>query len=86
MSCREEYAKLRSTVEALDAHICKFSDKKVKVSGQRARNSLLDVKKLCDSLRKIILDETKEIPVKKRPAKLKVEADDKVKKVIKKSQ
>ena len=62
----ENYEALKATIEALNTDFEKFQDKKVKAAGQRARNSLLNCKKLCDKLRKQILAEIKEIPIKHR--------------------
>jgi hypothetical protein len=61
-----KYQQLKSLVNCLDDDYKKFSERKIKVSGNRLRNSLLSCKKLCDELRKDIITEIKAIPVKKR--------------------
>ena len=64
-----KYAQLKSLVLVLDIDYEKFKEQKIKVSGTRLRNSLLTIKKLCDSLRKDIMSEIKALPVKKRVKK-----------------
>ena len=66
----ELYETLKSSVIALNLDLERFKEKKVKISGARARSMLLDIKKLCDSLRKQLLTQIKELPVKYRPEEL----------------
>jgi hypothetical protein len=65
-----EMEKLKSMITALDQDYSKFTAKNVKVSGARLRNQLLDTKKLCDALRKQVLTKMKDLPVKKKTAKV----------------
>ncbi len=65
-SMEENYRDLQALIECLNIDFDKFKEKKVKAAGQRARNNLLNTKKLCDKLRKQILEEIRSIPVKHR--------------------
>jgi hypothetical protein len=65
-SIDENYKDLQALIECLNIDMDKFQKKNVKAAGQRARNNLLNTKKLCDILRKQIITEIKEIPVKHR--------------------
>ena len=69
ISCIENYKKLKAIVSAIDVDFEKFQNKKVKASGNRVRNNLLNVKKLCDELRKQIQNEMKKLPTKHRISK-----------------
>lgn len=60
------YEMLKSLVNAMETDYKKFTDKKVKVSGNRVRNNLLNIKKLCDEIRKDIIIEMDKLPVKHR--------------------
>ena len=71
-SLEQNYEDFKSVVQMINNDYEKFHIKKVKVSGQRCRNNLLTCKKLCDSLRKDILKEMKEMPVKSRNKKVEV--------------
>ena len=71
-SLEQNYEDFKSVVQMINNDYEKFHIKKVKVSGQRCRNNLLTCKKLCDSLRKNVLDEMKEMPVKSRNKKVEV--------------
>lgn len=66
---KENYEKLCSMVKAMETDHKKFNDKKVKASGNRMRNNLLNIKKLCDEMRKEILTDMEKIPTKHRKAK-----------------
>ena len=55
-------------IVALDQDYEKFDKKKVKVAGARVRNNLLNIKKLCDILRKQVLVQIKDLPIKHRPS------------------
>ena len=68
----ENYATLKAIVESMSVDMDKFNTKKVKACGQRVRSNLLTVKKLCDVLRKQIIADIKEIPVKHRVDKSEV--------------
>ena len=63
MTSTENYEQLKATVESVQNDFEKFRDKHVKISASRARHALLDAKKLCDILRKQILEECKALPV-----------------------
>lgn len=62
----DNYNSIKSLVNSMDIDYKKFRDKKVKASGNRLRNNLLNLKKLCDEVRKEILIEMEKIPVKHR--------------------
>jgi hypothetical protein len=62
----ENYEKICSMVKAMETDHIKFSQKKVKASGNRLRNNLLNIKKLCDEMRKDILTDMAKIPTKHR--------------------
>ena len=62
----ENYKDLQALIECLNIDFDKFREKNVKAAGQRARNNLLNTKKVCDKLRKQILAQIKTIPVKHR--------------------
>ena len=66
ITTKENYDTLKATIEALSKDFSKFEDKKVKAAGQRVRNNLLNAKKLCDTLRKQIMKEMRELPTKHR--------------------
>ena len=72
-STNENYELLKSCSKALCQDYEKFNNKKIKAAGQRTRNNLLNMKKLCDQLRKQILTEMQEIPIKSRIPKEKSE-------------
>lgn len=65
-TCEENYQSLKAIVNAIDTDFKKFKLKKVKASGNRVRNNLLNIKKLCDELRKQIQEDIKAIPTKHR--------------------
>lgn len=60
------YELIKSIVSAIDQDFEKFNSKKIKIAGSRIRNNLLNCKKLCDKLRKQILNNIKELPIKHR--------------------
>ena len=62
----ENYDNLKAVITALTQDYEKFKSKKVKAAGQRVRNGLLNTKKLCDTLRKQVLADIREIPIKHR--------------------
>ena len=62
----ENYDNLKAVIMALTSDYEKFNKKKVKAAGQRVRSSLLNTKKLCDTLRKQVKEEIATIPVKHR--------------------
>lgn len=62
----ENYENLKAVILALGQDYEKFKSKKVKVAGARVRNNLLNTKKLCDTLRKQVLAQIKELPIKHR--------------------
>lgn len=65
-SVDENYKSLQATIECLNLDFDKFNQKKVKAAGQRVRNNLLNIKKLCDKIRKQILEDIRELPVRHR--------------------
>lgn len=62
----ENYDNLKAVITALTNDYEKFKKKKVKAAGQRVRASLLNTKKLCDTLRKQVKEEISSIPIKHR--------------------
>ena len=66
MTSKENYEQLRATIDTIQSDFEKFEAKKIKAAGQRVRNHLLNAKKLCDVLRKQIIDETRGLPTKHR--------------------
>ena len=75
----ENYENLKAVITALTNDYDKFKEKKVKAAGQRVRASLLNTKKLCDTLRKQVKEEINSIPIKHRsksPVKSSSESDD----------
>ena len=62
----ENYETLKATADAMTSDFDKFNSKKIKAAGQRVRSNLLTIKKLCDTLRKQIIADIKEIPIKHR--------------------
>ena len=62
----ENYDNLKAVITALTNDYEKFKQKKVKAAGQRVRASLLNTKKLCDTLRKQVKEEITAIPIKHR--------------------
>ena len=62
----ENYENLKAVITALTNNYEKFKEKKVKAAGQRIRASLLNTKKLCDTLRKQVKEEITAIPIKHR--------------------
>ena len=69
----ENYEALKATVDAMTSDFEKFNTKKIKAAGQRARSNLLTIKKLCDKLRKQIIVDIKDIPIKHR-----IDTDDEI--------
>ena len=62
----ENYENLKAVITALTQDYEKFKTKKVKAAGQRVRASLLNTKKLCDIIRKQVMEEIRAIPIKHR--------------------
>ena len=65
-SMTDNYKDLQALIECLNLDFEKFNTKKVKAAGQRSRNSLLNCKKLCDTIRKQILSDMKQLPIRHR--------------------
>ena len=65
----DNYDNLKAVIMALTQDYEKFKTKKVKVAGARVRNNLLNCKKICDTMRKQVLEQIKELPVKHRQPK-----------------
>jgi hypothetical protein len=65
-SIDENYENLKAVITALTNDYEKFKQKKVKAAGQRVRASLLNTKKLCDTLRKQVKEDMTAIPIKHR--------------------
>jgi|TARA_R110000823_G_scaffold177628_1_gene310188 hypothetical protein len=62
----DNYNNLKAVIMALTQDYEKFKTKKVKVAGARVRNNLLNCKKICDIMRKQVLEQIKELPIKHR--------------------
>lgn len=62
----ENYENLKAVITALTQDYEKFKSKKVKAAGQRVRASLLNTKKLCDIMRKQVIEDIRTIPIKHR--------------------
>ena len=62
----DNYETLKATCDAMTSDFEKFNSKKIKACGQRVRSNLLTIKKLCDTLRKQIIKDINEIPIKHR--------------------
>ena len=69
----KNYDNLLLVVDSMKPDYTNFITNNNKAAGVRMRGSLLASKKICDSTRKEILATIKSIPVKHRPAKLKIE-------------
>ena len=63
---KENYELLKSNVDSMNSDFEKFNNKKIKVAGSRFRNSLLNCKKLCDTLRKQVTENISTLPIKHR--------------------
>jgi hypothetical protein len=73
----ENYEQMKGLVNSLSIEMDKLQNKKIKSSGLRVRASLLDIKRLCDTMRKQILVDVKAMPVRPRKKK-EVVAEDEV--------
>lgn len=62
----ENYDNLKAVITALSQDYDKFKTKRVKAAGQRVRSGLLHSKKLCDTLRRQVLELIRQIPIKHR--------------------
>ena len=67
---QEDIAIIRSYLDDLEEHMSKLQEKKVKSSGAKARGVLLKIKTLAHEMRKQVLLDVKEIPVKKSKKKV----------------
>ena len=72
----ENYDNLKAVITALNQDYEKFKSKKVKIAGQRVRNGLLNTKKLCDILRKQVLTDIREMPIKHRKSAIEEEKEE----------
>lgn len=73
----ENYEILCALVKASEIDFEQFQTSHVKACGNRVRHNLLNVKKLCDTLRKQILEDTKVMPNNKREPKQEDKQDEK---------
>jgi hypothetical protein len=69
----ENYKALKATIIVCDTDYDRFTQDRVKVSAGRLRGNLLAVKKLCDVVRKQVLEDLKALPSKSRVKKSVVE-------------
>ena len=65
-----KFSEIKALIGSAEFELKKFESKKIKSSGSKVRAALLDIKKLCDSLRKDIQAEIKAIPKKERKVKM----------------
>jgi hypothetical protein len=65
----ENYKALKSTIIVCDTDYDRFTQDMIKVSAGRLRGNLLAVKKLCDVVRKQVLEDLKALPSKPRAKK-----------------
>ena len=66
MTSQIQYDNLKNSIMSIQNDFDKFQERKIKVSGQRVRNQLLNCKKLCDTLRKQLNIELAQVPTKHR--------------------
>jgi hypothetical protein len=69
----ENYKALKSTIIVCDTDYDRFTQDMIKVSAGRLRGNLLAVKKLCDVVRKQVLEDLKALPSKPKAKKHVVE-------------
>ena len=70
LTLNDNFERIKGLTNTLAIDFIKL-DKKVKCSGTRVRQTLLDIKKLCDLMRRQVLSQVKEIPIKHRVKKTK---------------
>jgi hypothetical protein len=70
LTLNDNFERIKGLTNTLAIDFVKL-DKKVKCSGARVRQTLLDIKKLCDLMRRQVLSQVKEIPIKHRVKKTK---------------
>lgn len=70
LTLNDNFERIKGLTNTLAIDFIKL-DKKVKCSGARVRQTLLDIKKLCDLMRRQVLSQVKEIPIKHRVKKSK---------------
>jgi hypothetical protein len=70
LTLNDNFERIKGLTNTLSIDFIKL-DKKVKCSGARVRQTLLDIKKLCDLMRRQVLSQVKEIPIKHRVKKTK---------------
>jgi hypothetical protein len=70
LTLNDNFERIKGLTNTLAIDFIKL-DKKVKCSGARVRQTLLDIKKLCDLMRRQVLSQVKEIPIKHRVKKTK---------------
>ena len=63
----DRFNELKSLISSMEYEHKKWTLRKIKASGQRVRNNLLEVKKIATLLRKEISDEIKSMPVRSKP-------------------
>ena len=68
LTLNDNFERIKGLTNTLAIDFIKL-DKKVKCSGTRVRQTLLDIKKLCDLMRRQVLSQVKEIPIKHRVKK-----------------
>lgn len=69
LTISENYEALVAICKSLSIDFEKFHDKSIKSAGLRVRNNLLNCRKLCNSLRKQVLNDLKALPIKHRTPK-----------------
>ena len=72
MTFHETIPVLKNHIDDLEVELKRLEEKKVKSSGSKARALLLKIKKLAHEMRKQVLLDVKEIPVKKSKNKVSI--------------
>jgi hypothetical protein len=70
---RSDHTRLKQAVAATDYDLGNLLNKSTKVSATRLRAQLMNISKLCNSLRKDILAHSKEMPTRKKKVTINVE-------------
>ena len=62
----EHMTTINALLETSSIELKKLEEKQIKTSGAKIRANLLTIKKLCDTMRKEVLEKVKAIPTKNR--------------------
>ena len=66
----EHMTTINALLETSSIELKKLEEKQIKTSGAKIRANLLTIKKLCDTMRKEVLEKVKSIPTKNRSKKV----------------